>query len=205
MSLHQTLALSALLLCTSAQAATDGQGRQEVDALLVFVESSGCQFIRNGSEHSPADARKHLQKKLDYTDDKGLVDSPEDFIARAATESSMSGEPYRELPRSPATFGRLAEWRAQSSAPGPLTPKLVNCEASFTPPRGLSSRAFTLELFKEFTFESAHLLPHVPAGHKCGRLHGHSFRAAIYIEGEVDPHTGWIRDFAEIKAIFADL
>ena len=59
-----------------------------------------------------------------------------------------------------------------------------------------------MELFKEFTFESAHLLPHVPAGHKCGRLHGHSFRAAIYIEGEVDPHTGWIRDFAEIKAIF---
>jgi hypothetical protein len=95
MSLHQTLALSALLLCTSAQAALDGQGRQEVDALLVFVESSGCQFIRNGSEHSPADARKHLQKKLDYLDDKGLVDSPEDFIARAATESSMSGEPYQ--------------------------------------------------------------------------------------------------------------
>ena len=36
----------------------------------------------------------------------------------------------------------------------------------------------------------------------CGRLHGHSFRVAIYIEGEVDPHTGWIRDFSEIKAIF---
>ena len=59
-----------------------------------------------------------------------------------------------------------------------------------------------MELFKEFTFESAHRLPHVPAGHKCGRLHGHSFRVAIYIEGDVDPHTGWIRDFAEIKAIF---
>ena len=63
----------------------------------------------------------------------------------------------------------------------------------------------TLELFKEFTFESAHRLPHVPAGHKCGRLHGHSFRVAIYIEGDVDPHTGWIRDFSEIKAIFKPL
>ena len=62
--------------------------------------------------------------------------------------------------------------------------------------------ALTGELFKEFTFESAHRLPHVPEGHKCGRLHGHSFRVAIHIEGEVDPHTGWIRDFAEIKAIF---
>ena len=95
MSLSRTLALSTLILCGNAQAALDAQGRKEVDALLAFVESSGCQFIRNGSEHSPADARKHLQKKLDYLDDKGLVDSPEDFIARAATESSMSGEPYQ--------------------------------------------------------------------------------------------------------------
>ncbi len=64
------------------------------------------------------------------------------------------------------------------------------------------SRVTPVELFKEFTFEAAHLLPHVPQGHKCGRLHGHSFRVAIYIEGEVDPYTGWIRDFSEIKAIF---
>lgn len=94
MSLRRPLALAALLLCSSVQAALDELGRQEVDALLVFVESSGCQFIRNGGEHSSADARKHLQKKLDYLNDKDLVDTPEDFIARAATESSMSGEPY---------------------------------------------------------------------------------------------------------------
>jgi 6-pyruvoyltetrahydropterin/6-carboxytetrahydropterin synthase len=62
-----------------------------------------------------------------------------------------------------------------------------------------------VEIFKEFTFESAHLLPHVPEGHKCGRLHGHSFRIAIHLEGEVDPHIGWIRDFSEIKAIFKPL
>ncbi|WP_120995131.1 6-carboxytetrahydropterin synthase QueD [Stutzerimonas urumqiensis] len=59
-----------------------------------------------------------------------------------------------------------------------------------------------MEIFKEFTFESAHRLPNVPQGHKCGRLHGHSFRVAIYISGIVDPHTGWIKDFAELKAIF---
>lgn len=59
-----------------------------------------------------------------------------------------------------------------------------------------------MEIFKEFIFEAAHRLPHVPAGHKCGRLHGHSFRVALYIEGDVDPHTGWIRDFSEIKALF---
>ncbi len=60
----------------------------------------------------------------------------------------------------------------------------------------------TTELFKEFTFEAAHRLPHVPEGHKCGRLHGHSFVVRIYVEGEVDPHTGWVIDFSEIKAIF---
>jgi len=59
-----------------------------------------------------------------------------------------------------------------------------------------------VEIFKEFTFESAHRLPHVPDGHKCGRLHGHSFQVAIHIQGEPDPHTGWIRDFSELKAIF---
>ena len=62
-----------------------------------------------------------------------------------------------------------------------------------------------VEIFKEFTFESAHRLPYVPQGHKCGRLHGHSFKVAIHLSGDIDPATGWIRDFSEIKAIFKPL
>jgi 6-pyruvoyltetrahydropterin/6-carboxytetrahydropterin synthase len=62
-----------------------------------------------------------------------------------------------------------------------------------------------MEIFKEFTFEAAHRLPNVPEGHKCGRLHGHSFRAEIHVAGEVDPVTGWIMDFADIKAAFDPL
>ena len=62
-----------------------------------------------------------------------------------------------------------------------------------------------MEIFKEFTFESAHRLPFVPQGHKCGRLHGHSFKVAIQLSGEIDASTGWIRDFSEIKAIFKPL
>ncbi len=54
------------------------------------------------------------------------------------------------------------------------------------------------EIFKEFTFEAAHRLPHVPPGHKCARLHGHSFSVAVYIAGLVDGETGWIRDFADL-------
>ena len=60
----------------------------------------------------------------------------------------------------------------------------------------------TTTLFKDFMFEAAHRLPHVPEGHKCGRLHGHSFTVRIEISGEVDPHTGWIMDFGDIKQVF---
>lgn len=89
------LACSCLLALENADAALTAQGKQEVVELLVFVESSGCTFIRNGEAHAPADARAHLQKKLDYLNDKGLVDSAEDFIAHAATESSFSGTAYQ--------------------------------------------------------------------------------------------------------------
>lgn len=60
----------------------------------------------------------------------------------------------------------------------------------------------TMQIFKEFSIEAAHRLPNVPEGHKCARLHGHSFQISIYIEGSVDPHTGWIMDFSDIKAAF---
>lgn len=56
-----------------------------------------------------------------------------------------------------------------------------------------------MEIFREFTFEAAHRLPHVPEGHKCGRLHGHSYRATVTIRGDVDPDRGWVMDFAEVK------
>ena len=62
-----------------------------------------------------------------------------------------------------------------------------------------------VRLSRAFRFEAAHRLPNVPAGHKCGRLHGHSFRVELVCEGEVDPHLGWLVDFAEIKRAFDPL
>lgn len=62
-----------------------------------------------------------------------------------------------------------------------------------------------MEIFKEFTFEAAHRLPNVPEGHKCRRLHGHSFRVRIYVQGGVQENTGWVMDFAEIKKAFKPL
>jgi 6-pyruvoyltetrahydropterin/6-carboxytetrahydropterin synthase len=58
---------------------------------------------------------------------------------------------------------------------------------------------------KSFTFQAAHWLPHVPQGHKCGRMHGHSYLVILVVEGEVDPHLGWVMDYGEITAAFAPL
>jgi len=62
-----------------------------------------------------------------------------------------------------------------------------------------------LEIFKAFTLESAHRLPNVPAGHKCARVHGHSFRVELHVSGPVDEHLGWVMDFADVKAAFDPL
>lgn len=58
-----------------------------------------------------------------------------------------------------------------------------------------------VELVKEYRFEAAHRLPNVPAGHKCARLHGHSFKFEIHVEGEVDAHTGWFIDYGVLDDI----
>jgi 6-pyruvoyltetrahydropterin/6-carboxytetrahydropterin synthase len=62
-----------------------------------------------------------------------------------------------------------------------------------------------VEIFKEFRIEAAHLLPNVPEGHKCRRLHGHSFRIAVHVAGDVDATAGWVRDFADLTTAFAPL
>lgn len=62
-----------------------------------------------------------------------------------------------------------------------------------------------MDLFKEFSFEAAHRLPRVPAGHKCGRLHGHSFKVEVHVRGPVGAETGWVLDFADIKSAVAPI
>ncbi len=62
-----------------------------------------------------------------------------------------------------------------------------------------------MRLEKTFRFESAHWLPNVPDGHKCGRMHGHSFRVTIVVEGKVDAGAGRVMDYGLIKDAFAPL
>jgi 6-pyruvoyltetrahydropterin/6-carboxytetrahydropterin synthase len=54
---------------------------------------------------------------------------------------------------------------------------------------------------KEFSFEAAHYLPNLPDNHKCKRLHGHSFRFEVHVEGDLDPMYNWVMDFGEISKI----
>lgn len=62
-----------------------------------------------------------------------------------------------------------------------------------------------MRIYKEFRIEAAHLLPNVPAHHKCRRLHGHSFLIGVHVAGTPDAATGWIMDFADIGTAFLPL
>lgn len=62
-----------------------------------------------------------------------------------------------------------------------------------------------MDIYKTFTIEAAHRLPNVPAGHKCARLHGHSFVIELHVSGEPGAETGWVMDFADLKAAFLPL
>jgi 6-pyruvoyltetrahydropterin/6-carboxytetrahydropterin synthase len=62
-----------------------------------------------------------------------------------------------------------------------------------------------VELKKEYRFEAAHWLPQVPAGHKCARMHGHSYRVEVQVAGPVDPQTGWLIDFSVIDDAWVKL
>ena len=59
-----------------------------------------------------------------------------------------------------------------------------------------------VRLVREYTFEAAHRLPQVPAGHKCERLHGHSFRVEVAVEGKVDERTGWFIDYGRLDELW---
>jgi hypothetical protein len=96
MMLPKALLLCALsLTSTLAFAAPSPAAKKEIGQLMDALSRSGCQFQRNGSWYDAAEARAHLQRKYDYLLKKDKVDTAEQFIQRAASESSMSGRAYR--------------------------------------------------------------------------------------------------------------
>lgn len=84
-----------LLVAPLVHAAPGPQAQREIAQLIGSLDGSQCRFQRNGSWYDGSDARAHLQRKYDYLLKKNQVDSAEQFIERAASQSSMSGKPYR--------------------------------------------------------------------------------------------------------------
>jgi 6-pyruvoyltetrahydropterin/6-carboxytetrahydropterin synthase len=62
-----------------------------------------------------------------------------------------------------------------------------------------------VKISQAFSFEAAHLLPNVAEEHRCCRLHGHSYRVELRLEGPVDPVTGFVADFLAIQSAFKPL
>lgn len=54
------------------------------------------------------------------------------------------------------------------------------------------------ELKTHYQIESARFLPHLPEGHPCKRMHGHSFKIILTLRGPLQPHVGWVQDYHEI-------
>ncbi|MGB4812440.1 MAG: DUF5329 domain-containing protein [Methylophilaceae bacterium] len=92
--MNQLLLAIVLAASCSAQAEISPNTKQEITHLFTHLKSSGCEFNRNGSWYNADKAVAHLNQKYDYLSGKNLITTTEDFIVRAASESSMSHKAY---------------------------------------------------------------------------------------------------------------
>jgi hypothetical protein len=89
-----SLVLASVFVVAATAAPLSPVARSEIDSLMSRLEASGCEFSRNGKWHAGAEAKSHLLRKLQYLEERGAVQSAEQFIELAASSSSMSGQPY---------------------------------------------------------------------------------------------------------------
>ncbi|HEV8695550.1 MAG TPA: DUF5329 domain-containing protein [Lysobacter sp.] len=87
--------LSILVLAGPALAGPPPQAAREIEQLMAALGQSGCDFQRNGSWYSAAKGEAHLRRKYEWLQERNLVDSAEQFIERAGSESSFSGRAYQ--------------------------------------------------------------------------------------------------------------
>ncbi|EMI72642.1 YfeK family protein [Leptospira noguchii] len=84
--------LSIFLFCVSITSENDSSFKNDLNSLMEVLESCGCKFIRNGSEHEPKEAREHMERKLKTVD--GKIHTIQEFIDHIGSKSSISGKPY---------------------------------------------------------------------------------------------------------------
>lgn len=106
-------------------ASPSSNSRAEIAHLLSYLETSRCEFYRNGTWYDSKEARAHLEKKYAYLMNRTLIGNAEDFIELAATGSSVSGKPYQVRCRPNASVpsgvwlrAELERFRARSTTGG---------------------------------------------------------------------------------------
>jgi hypothetical protein len=136
--------LTCLFIARGAAASLPPTARSEIEALMSRLEVSACEFSRNGSWHTAADAKSHLMRKLlRYLEDRGAVQSTEQFIELAASSSSMTGEAYfvkcgKEAPVASATW--LRRQLRKLEAPQAIVRCLLTCVFEVGRPLGFGKR-----------------------------------------------------------------
>lgn len=76
--------------------------------------------------------------------------------------------------------------------------KRTQCQGLVRPAIGVE---MYVELVREYRFEAAHFLPKVPEGHRCRRMHGHSFKIDVVIGGQADEESGFLIDFYDLDRV----
>jgi hypothetical protein len=84
-----------LCILPAAHAAPPAAAIVEINHLLGLMEQSGCEFFRNGTWYDAQRAQAHLREKFDVLAASNQIKTAEDFIEKAASNSSMSGRPYQ--------------------------------------------------------------------------------------------------------------
>ncbi len=124
--MHKLVALVLVVAMSAPAGAAPAPApvRAEIDVLLARLQSSGCEFNRNGSWHSGSNAKTHLLRKLEYLEKRTTLRSTEQFIELAASSSSSSGQTYQvrcgsgaAMPSAQWLTRELAAARAASRLP----------------------------------------------------------------------------------------
>jgi 6-pyruvoyltetrahydropterin/6-carboxytetrahydropterin synthase len=99
------------------------------------------------------------------------------------------------------TDENLARWlRAQLDVPG-----IEQVGIQSTAHEGVDlDAADHAHVWRRYAFQSAHRLPHVRPGHKCGRLHGHGFEVIVHADQDIGTRDLAI-DYDALDALWAPL
>jgi hypothetical protein len=134
MRIIKSLILAVILapnILPAARAAPPAAAQIEIDHLLGLIEQSGCEFFRNGTWYDAKRAQAHLRAKYDALAADDQIKTAEDFIEKAASNSSLSGRPYQIRCGGGAAMttrqwfsAALARYRDSSSRSVPCTQRL---------------------------------------------------------------------------------